>query len=259
MDNHRIAGAPASMYYIPNFISEVEEINLLQSVSVLSSEIQGSLNSRQIPSHKWISLSNRRLQALPSRLTEKNTLLGAPLPEWLKKPIVDRIQQPGCFEGSPHGINHCLINEYMPGQGIMPHEDGGAYFPVVATVSLSGTLVLDVTEKRSHSRNSTQNDEIKVGAGSTAEKTQWRILQEPRSLLITCGSAYTDTLHGIAEVKEDVSLSSETVANWDLLGDQEKILQADGKSVRTTRISLTFRDVLKVSNIGSRVFGRPRG
>jgi len=41
-----------------------------------------------------------------------------------------------------------LLNEYLPGQGILPHEDGGAYWPVVGTVSLGGVVVLDVYEKR---------------------------------------------------------------------------------------------------------------
>lgn len=72
------------------------------------------------------------------------------LPEWLSNPLSSRFDSLGIFKDSPHGrANHCLINEYLPGQGIMPHEDGAAYHPVVATVSLSGTLVLDVYEKSS--------------------------------------------------------------------------------------------------------------
>ena len=176
------------------------------------------------------------------------------MPSWLVSPVVGRLRDlEGIFDGAPHGINHCLINEYLPGQGIMPHEDGGAYWPVVATVSLGGSLVLDVTAKQSNS-NSDADFET-TGRDKTAS---WRILQEPRSLLLTTGSAYTDTLHGIAEVAEDVDLNEQTVANWGLLSDQDAIAAKDGRSERTTRVSLTLRDVLKVSAVGSKIFGKAR-
>ena len=143
-----------------------------------------------------------------------------------------------------------LQNEYEPGQGIMPHEDGAAYHAVVATVSLGSSIVLDVISKHDHHRS----------AGFEAARTTWRILQEPRSLLLTTGSAYTSTLHGISEATQDVDLTAETVANWILLDEstREAIVRESGKMERRTRISLTFRDVLKVSNLGAKIFGRPK-
>ena len=172
------------------------------------------------------------------------------MPPWLTNPVVERISALGIFDDAPHGINHCLINEYLPGQGIMPHEDGDAYYPVVATVSLGGSLVLDVTEKRK-----TDGD---VATEDPKELKRWRILQEPRSLLLTTGSAYTDTLHGIAETTEDSNLGPGKVANWSLLGDREAIEANGGCNARTDRISLTYRDVKKVSNVGSKLFGKTR-
>ncbi|KXT12739.1 hypothetical protein AC579_8916 [Pseudocercospora musae] len=202
-----------------------------------------SVPHSMIPSNRWISLAHRRLQSLPARLTNSNTLVtSSPLPDWLRSPMVERIEKLETFSGAPHGINHCLINEYHPGQGIMPHEDGAAYYPAVATVSLGGTLVLDVTEKGQHGN----------------KKKSWRILQESRSLLVTTGEAYTETLHGIAEVEEDRDLNSETVANWDLLGEKTRIEESGGVNVRTTRISLTYRDVNKVSALGNKIFGKPQ-
>lgn len=162
--------------------------------------------------------------------------------------MVDRFNDLKLFADAPHGVNHCLINEYLPGQGIMPHEDGSAYFPMVATVSLGGSLILDVTEKP-------KEDQF-----SADEKPKaWRILQEPRSLLVTTDSAYVNTLHGIADVVEDTELQEETVANWSLLETPQKIVENGGTNVRTTRISLTYRDVKKVSTIGNKIFGKGRG
>ncbi|GAB7322413.1 hypothetical protein MBLNU13_g03363t1 [Cladosporium sp. NU13] len=235
LQQQKIPDLPPKMFYIPNFITEDEEQRILD----------------KIPANRWISLTHRRLQSIPAQLTANNTLLASSkMPPWLTNPVVDRISELGIFEDAPHGINHCLINEYLPGQGIMPHEDGDAYYPVVATVSLGGSLVLDVTEKR------------KVDADVTIEGSKelkrWRILQEPRSLLLTTGSAYTDTLHGIAEITEDSNLGPGTVANWSLLSDREVIEANGGCNTRTDRISLTYRDVKKVSNVASKLFGKTR-
>lgn len=251
MEAHRISSAPESMFYIPNFISEHEEAHILNKVhqrTPLSSNAPTSkLSPKQIFSNRWVNLTHRRLQAVPARLTATNTLLSSSsLPDYLTSPIIDRFNDLRIFAGAPHGVNHCLVNEYLPGQGIMPHEDGAAYYPVVATVSLRGTVVLDISEK------------ARGEDGAEGQPRSWRILQEPRSLLVTTGSAYTNALHGIADVHEDLNLDAETVANWRLLGDPKPFTANGGRNERTTRISLTYRDVKKVSTIGSKIFGRSK-
>lgn len=87
---------------------------------------------------------------------------------------------------------------------------------------------------------------------------KWRILQEPRSLLVTTGEIYTGYLHGIAqvEVDEDIKGGEDGVVNWELLGDQEVFMEAGCRNIRSLRTSLTYRDVLRVSNLGGKVFGR---
>ncbi|KAI9844195.1 MAG: hypothetical protein M1838_002298 [Thelocarpon superellum] len=167
------------------------------------------------------------------------------------EPIVPRLQQlrrslvdhpdgssTPVFATSPHGApNHVLINEYQPGQGIMPHEDGAAYFPLVATVSLGGPLVLDLYEK--------------TVEGKREAHPRYRILQEARSLLITTDEMYTAHLHGIADIVVDEHLGPSTIANWDQLGNAT--IFGRGKLERVTRTSLTYRDVRKVSNLGSKL------
>lgn len=221
---------PASVYYIPHFITPKEEAHLMQKINA-------------VPLPTWKNLSHRRLQAHPSPLSSSNTLLAANLPAWLSDPVIPRLlfipnstsSQDNIFSKSPHGApNHCLVNEYQPGQGIHPHEDGDAYYPVVATVSLGSHIILDVRPK-----------------GGTKD-AGWRILQEPGSLLITTGELYTECLHGIDEVKVDQDLRSDSIVNWDLLGDKEPFMK--GSAARETRISLTFRDVNKVQKLG-KAFG----
>jgi len=78
------------------------------------------------------------------------------------------------------------------------------------------------------------------------KEEQYRILQEPGSLLLTTGEMYIDYMHSISEITTDENLNETTVINWSLLSDPEKWR---GNITRSTRTSLTFRDVLKVVKI----------
>lgn len=219
-----IRGLPETSYYIPNFIDEAQEEYVLQEIA-------------KLPNTRWKMLTHRRLLSLPSQLTGSagDTLLASDMPPFLTKGILDKMKDLKIFQASPHSEpNHCLVNEYLPGQGIMPHEDGPAYFPLTATVSLASPIVLEIYEK---------NED-----GERQPEATWRILQEPRSLLITTGNMYKDTLHGISGVEKDVDLGPDTIANWQMLGDTNAF--EDGTANRETRVSLTYRDVIKVAKIG---------
>lgn len=139
----------------------------------------------------------------------------------------------------------------------MPHEDGDAYGPVVATVSLGGSLCLDITHKPGSKEDPEFSTKDTTNGSASASRSiiPTRILQEPRSLLITTGKAYRDLMHGISPVEIDEDLNANTVANWNLLTLADEIIQAEGKIKRATRISLTYRDVLKVSSAASKVLG----
>ncbi|KAL8822396.1 MAG: hypothetical protein Q9191_006869, partial [Dirinaria sp. TL-2023a] len=256
LEPFHIPSLPRSAYYISSFLTAAEETDLLSHI-----------NSQPQPT--WRYLSHRRLQAHPSVLSKSNTLLDQPLPKWLREPIVNRILELRCFratedaaapaaggeiegggeegegervfEKSPHGApNHVLINEYTPGQGIFPHEDGDAYHPVVCTVSLGSSIVYNVHPKSA--------------SGQIEQKPRWRLLQEPRSLLITMGEMYKGCLHSIESVKvdEDLVRGDGGVGNWDLLREETKMaVEAEGgRSMRETRLSLTFRDVIRVKKLG---------
>jgi alkylated DNA repair protein alkB family protein 6 len=225
MESHRISEVPTAIYYVPEFLPP----------SVCDSLLA------HIHARPWIQLSKRRLQVYPAQLTAKNVLLSKdPIPSWLVDAVDGRFRELGVFSDDDGGeikMNHILVNNYRPGEGIMPHEDGPAYHPITATVSLGSHTVLDVTAKSFDDR-----------------PRRWRILQEPGSLLVTRGEAYVQTRHGIEEVEEDHSLSPDTVANWDLLGNPQEY--QEGTKRRGERTSLTCRSVIKVSKLGGKLFGR---
>jgi alkylated DNA repair protein alkB homolog 6 len=222
-----VPSLPPSCHYIPNFLSPAEETHILSQI-------------HSTPSTRWTNLSHRRLLSLPSTLTgtARDTLIASPLPAYLSRPILPRFADLGLFQASPHGApNHVLINEYLPGQGIMPHEDGPAYSPCTTTVSLGAAIVLDVYEKNLQ--------------GEREAAARWRILQEPRSLLVTSGAMYTDTLHGIEGVVLDEDVGEGKIANWELLGEKEQYAALEGRRYeRKARVSLTYRDVVKVAKVG---------
>lgn len=98
-----------------------------------------SLQIAAAPKPRWRQLTHRRLLTYPSDLTAKDVLLDAPLPKWLSEPTIARLCSipviPGgghIFTGSPHlgAPNHVLINEYLPGQGILPHKDVSKHLDV---------------------------------------------------------------------------------------------------------------------------------
>ena len=66
--------------------------------------------------------------------------------------------------------------------------------------------------------------------------------------MITTGELYQEYLHGIAETKVDENLNAASVVNWEMLGRREDF--ESGRKERGTRVSLTFRDVLKVKRMG---------
>ena len=115
-----------TVYYIPNWVSEEEEERLLAM-------------TYEAPVHSWTHLKMRSLQRWGGEVSSKNSE-AEPLPPWLAA-VSNRLVECGVFEPSC-APNHVLINEYLPGQGIMAHTDGPLYHPVVATISLGSSGVM---------------------------------------------------------------------------------------------------------------------
>ncbi|CAN6311094.1 unnamed protein product [Urochloa humidicola] len=248
-------GAIPTLFYVPDFISQSEQSQLLHHIY-------------QAPAPKWKSLKNRRLQNWGGVVHEKG-LLPQALPSWLTR-ITDRIcQWTGLF---PSAINHVLINEYHPNQGIMPHQDGPAYYPVVAIISLASPVVIDFTphqrlKEQEHSDpHNLQTDELPGPSkmesnGSSSHECRATnesdpassLMLMPCSLLVFKDQAYTDYLHGIQDnelhnLDKVVNLSRcQELKHLNSDSVQGSTDEHRGTFQRaTTRVSLTCRLVLKV-------------
>ncbi|RKO86893.1 hypothetical protein BDK51DRAFT_13671, partial [Blyttiomyces helicus] len=216
---------PPSIHYIPDFITEAEAARLLVKVNAA-------------PKPRWTTLRNRRLQNWGARVVSEkpgSAAIAETMPEWLDA-VGKKIASLGVFADpttpTPLHPNQCLINEYHPGQGILPHEDGPAYLPVVATISLGGSCNLDFFRHRAE----TQSD-----------GPDFSLHLRPNSLLILRDTAYTSFLHGIAEREVDL-VGRDQVLNWEEagLGVEEGEVEMGREA---TRVSLTFRVVLKVKSL----------
>lgn len=199
--------APATACYISEFITRGEEQALL-------GHVYGA------PRPKWTQLSRRRLQNWGG-VPHARGMLAEPLPAWL---AALPLRLPPSLPPPPPR-NHILINEYLPGQGIMPHHDGDLFFPNIATISLGSHTVLRFSEPTGDG----------PGPGS--------VLLEPRSLLVLTDRLYDHYKHGIEERTRDVL--DETILNLDMCLDvYSKGLTVD----RGTRVSLTIRHVPKTTS-----------
>ncbi|CAL1581187.1 unnamed protein product [Knipowitschia caucasica] len=207
-----VASAPPLVYYLPDFITEEEESILLRQVY-------------QAPKTKWTQLSGRRLQNWGG-LPHPKGMMAEKMPEWLQT-YCHNISSLGAFSGKC--ANHVLVNEYNPGEGIMPHEDGPLYHPTVTTISLGSHALLDFYEP------------LVPGAAAQSQESRFvlSLLLRPRSLLILQQDMYRRLLHGIRGRHDDTL--TDTVKN---------LVQAGGKPgaslSRGTRVSLTVRHVPKV-------------
>ncbi|CAH8482252.1 unnamed protein product [Schistosoma turkestanicum] len=239
LDSYCVKTLPPKVLYLPDFINEKEEQELLEHIYAA-------------PLPKWVSLRRRRLQNWGG-IPDVKGMLTENIPQWLLK-YMNRVSDLCLFDNNNNKANHALVNEYEPGQGIFPHHDGPLYYPVVATINLNSYGILDFyepldTSEDQQTKSTLLNDRY-IGS----------VYLKPRSLNIVTEQMYTHYMHGIAERTtdllinhEDCSRRSEELAdnatvihNWNAtnLESTQSQLCHRGK-----RVSVTIRYVPRVSKI----------
>lgn len=190
------------------------------------------------PRPRWTQLSNRRLINYGG-VPHPKGMIAEDIPVWLHH-YVERINQLNVYA---EGIkaNHVLVNEYLPGQGIMPHLDGPLFFPTITTISCGSHTVLEYYEQ-------TEDASGQDGSGSLVRQHKTSVLLEPRSLLVVKDDMYHKYLHSIAEREEDTI--DARVANLSLVSNAH----AGDVLRRDKRISLTIRHVPKTSKMKIKIF-----
>eukprot|EP01043_Picozoa_sp_COSAG02_P023844 COSAG02_NODE_1284_length_13466_cov_4.862572_8_plen_213_part_00 len=158
--------SPRDVFYIPQVLGPTAEEALVAAAA----------------EHDWVQLRDRRLQCHGGTVLPEGTV-AKPLPPHLLN-LSKALQNAGVFDAE-HPPNHCLVNEYSPCQGIMPHRDGPLYYPTVAILSLQSPIVFDFWASA-------------AAAADPQVQPAMSLLLEPRSLLLFRGDAYADYHHAIA-------------------------------------------------------------
>ena len=134
----------------------------------------------------WILLRSRRVATFGGDVTAAglDASAGPPLPPPLAA-LARALVAAGAFPAAAPP-NHALLNDYAPGEGILPHTDGPAYAPCTATLSLGGAAIMTLAPA------------APPGAAPAAEVALPR-----RSLVVFSGAVYA-ARHGIPARATDV-------------------------------------------------------
>ena len=117
-------------------------------------------------------------------------------------------------------------------------QDGPAYQPLVAILSLASHTVMHFYHQPPHSA---------VYTGEEKGQPALSLLLERRSLLVFTDQLYTDYYHCIHEQSDDSLSSASDIHNWQLLASRsqwggDSVQQQQQQPVkRSTRYSLTIR------------------
>ena len=211
LEDYRIgSGSLRSVFYIPDFFSQEEETAMLEQVYA-------------VPASRWTQLRARRLQQWggdPAAATSE------PLPPWLQSLVYSLAEAKVTMDSAP---DHVLINEYLPGQGIMPHRDGPNYAPYVITASLGSDAILTFLP------HIATND-----LGVVDNTATLSMVLQRRSLVIFCEQAYEEQLHTIAAVHREIVGAAGPVPQK----CHSLVHFRPGEVIhRQTRVSLTIRHV----------------
>ncbi|KAF3783080.1 Alpha-ketoglutarate-dependent dioxygenase alkB-like protein 6 [Nymphaea thermarum] len=249
-----VVGSVPTVFYIPDFVDGAEEFELLDHIN-------------NVPVSKWKTLRNRRLQNWGGIVHEKG-LLPQELPPWLTKVTGKISGGTGLF---PSPINHVLINEYLPDQGIMPHQDGSAYYPVVAILSLGSPVVLNfsphqslietanipegIGERTCDAENFSTADAVygpmEVSCSQRKFGRHFSVIMMPRSLLIFKDNAYSDYLHGIEDSNvHQLDQAVNFLDAWKDLG-QLSVSISESESAAETVTDIKQKNIYRT---GTRVF-----
>jgi alkylated DNA repair dioxygenase AlkB len=151
--------------FVEAWIDAAEEVALLSHVDAMP----WLTHWKRRTQHYGVSYGSGSRRGPPERLGD--------LPAWLI-PLAARVHEEGWLERMP---DNCVVNEYVPGQGIGMHEDLPAFGASVAIVSLGAPYLMDL-------RRGDERVEIDLA---------------PRSLLVLGGEARSEWKHGIAARRFD--------------------------------------------------------
>lgn len=122
---YTVASDLQGLFYIPDFVTEEEQKQILQAVDAA-------------PASRWTTAGERQMQNWGGRPGE--AIVREKLPSFLQA-LVELLVAAKVYPPDK-APQHVLINSYKQGAGIAPHMDGPLYSPCVATITLGGPALM---------------------------------------------------------------------------------------------------------------------
>eukprot|EP00929_Paragymnodinium_shiwhaense_P097944 TRINITY_DN59506_c0_g1_i1.p1 TRINITY_DN59506_c0_g1~~TRINITY_DN59506_c0_g1_i1.p1 ORF type:complete len:548 (+),score=66.14 TRINITY_DN59506_c0_g1_i1:41-1684(+) len=226
LKDYRVGHLPTA-YYIPNWVDEEQERELLHHADV---ELNGWEMMKTRSSQEW---------GAGDRCGCGRGLRREPLPAKQQK-LADALAHLGFFDGALFPMNSVRLNAYVPGQGIHPHCDGPVYYPTVGILSLASPCIMDFYPQTG-TEDTLKWDQYNdvPGGHKHTDRPVMSVFLEPRSLLMFSHDLFWHHRHGISSVPSDEITGS--VCNLHALTSP----RARGEVVqRSRRVSLTMRHLL---------------
>ncbi len=190
-----VALLPDGLTLIPDFISAAEEKSLLEKIDSLPWSEELRRKTQQYGSVYKYARGGTVESSRPKK--------GLPFPEIFTELVLKKFSESKVFSKEPKEVfDQCIVNEYLPGQGITPHTNDRNYFgETICSLSMNSEYVMDF-------------DNPRIGKKISIPLPR-------RSMLVLTGEARHNWRHSIASRLSDPRA---------------------GKSVsRGRRVSITFR------------------
>ena len=219
-----------SVFYAEQFLPSQRAHEISTWLQTIPDYAQATDNRKHIGlSEEEISLQHNGKWTHLTHARRRVALFDGTLPSYQLPPILQRLSNTlvtiGAFSSPP---NHVLVNEYQPGEGIMPHTDGPAYESRTATISMGGSDVIFKLRPRQYFDG--KNDTC---ASNNNQPKLEVVLHGNGSLIVFRDEAYLNHTHEIAEGVSEEITEPGICGNDD--GGNPIIVK------RGYRISLTFR------------------
>lgn len=230
---HRV-GPLSDVFYIPDYITEEEEGQIVQCVQQTPDAFKSKLEKRTC--QEWGCSMCEACQQ--SFVADTN------MPRWVEQ-VTDVLVHDGLFSPAifPNSVR---IHEYGKTDGIGPHVDGPIYVPLVTVLSAASTSVMQFfprvgapyADPMEHYKDTFRFKDGTIGSQSPLIS----VVLEPRSLLIFRGDVYYHHPHGIPD-DEVIDLTSKSASGE--VVNRRLLKNGDIKEVRKQyRVSITTRHLL---------------
>lgn len=219
------------VFYIPNYVSEAEEKQMLSFIDATPEQLKTKMDKRTVQEWGCVMCPE----------CNKSFVADYNFPPWCNE-VSDMLVYDGIFSPSVFP-NNVRIHEYERGEGIAPHVDGPIYVPLVAILSLASTSVMGFYPRREPYDDPMEHykDTFKFDGEIAQHRPHMSVVMEPRSLLVFKGEAYSHYPHSVSDKDVDI-LTPEVagkVVNRHLLSDPNMT-----EVRRQYRVGVTIRNLL---------------